>query len=112
VTNSDRRPVTGFGDIHFHGDNSRLNVNSHDNSTNIVSERNQNLFMEMRHTAQKIGDEYTRNEIIGSIDELEKAQGQRGWTHAYERFIGLAAAHITLFTPFLSKLMHIATCLL
>ena len=113
VTNADRRPVTGFrGDIHFHGHNSRMNVNSTDNSMNTVSERNKNLFMEMRQTAEKIGDETRRTEIMNSIDELEKTQGQDGWAHAYEKFVGLLADHITLFGPFLSKLMHIATGLL
>ena len=112
VTNDHRRPVTGFGSIHLYGHNSRVNVNSSDNSRNTVSEKNQNLFMEMRQTAEKIGDENTRNEIISSIDELEETQGQGGWTHAYERFVGLLADHITLFAPFLPKLMHIATGLL
>lgn len=112
VTNNQRRPVTRFGNVHFHGDNSRLNVNTIDNSTNTVSQRNQNLFVEMRQTAEKIGDENTRNKIINSIDELEKTQGQGEWTHAYERFVSLLADHITLFAPFLPKLMHIATGLL
>jgi hypothetical protein len=112
VTNSHRRPVAGFGNVHFYGDNSRVNVNSNDNSTNTVSHRNESLFMEMRQTAQKIGDENTRNEVISSIEELERTQGQSGWTHAYERFVGLVADHITIFAPFLPKLMHIATGLL
>jgi hypothetical protein len=106
------RPVAGFRDVHLHGDNSRLNVNSTDNSTNVISQRNQSLFVEMRQTARQIGDEGVRDEIIGSIDELEKTQGQGGWTHAYERFVQLAAAHMTLFAPFLPALMHIATGLL
>ncbi|MGA9972670.1 MAG: hypothetical protein WBQ07_20215 [Candidatus Acidiferrales bacterium] len=112
ITNTDSRAVAGFRDVHFHGHNSRVNVNSSDNSTNTVSERNKNLFIDMRQAAQKIENEIARNEVINSIDELQENQGRGGWTHAYEKFINLAAAHMTLFTPFLGKLMHIATGLL
>jgi hypothetical protein len=112
ITNEQTRAVAGFRDVHFHGHNSRLNVNSTDRSANSVSERNKHLFMEMRQTAQKIGDDNARNEIVNSIDELEKSEGQGGWTLAYERFVGLLADHITLFAPFLPQLMHIATSLL
>jgi len=105
MTNSPRRPPS-FGDIHVHGPNSRVNVNSTDNSTNTVLSHD--LFVEMRQTAQKIGDDNTRIEIIGSIDDLEKAQGQGGWVNAYQRFVAVAADHMTLFGPFLSPLMQIA----
>lgn len=109
VTNSDRRPVSGFRDVHFHGDNSRLNVSSTDNSTNIVSQKNHGLFLQMREVAEKgIADEAKRSEIVGHIAELENTQGKDGFLHAYERFIGLAADHMTLFAPFLPMLMHIA----
>ena len=37
ATNADRRPTTLPHTVHFHGDNSRLNINSADNSTNVVS---------------------------------------------------------------------------
>jgi hypothetical protein len=112
ITNADRRPVAGFRDVHMYGHNSRLNLNSTDNSTNTVLERNKNFFADMRQSAQQIENESTRNEVVKSIDELEKNQGQGGWTHAYEKFIGLVADHMTIFLPFLPKLMHIATGLL
>jgi hypothetical protein len=108
ITNTDTRPIAGFGDVHFHGHNSRLNVNTTDNSTNVASERNQGLFLEMREAAKTITDESKRDEIIRHIGELEKTQGQGSFLHAYERFVAVLADHVTLFTPFLPALMHIA----
>ena len=62
-------------DVHFHGDNSRLNVRSTDNSVNFVSVSNEQLFVHLREKARSIADDFERNNIVTRLDELEKAQG-------------------------------------
>jgi hypothetical protein len=88
--------------IHLHGDHSRINVNSTDNSTNIVSESR--VFLEMRETAAAVPDEADRAHIVAAVGELEKAQGSVGFFPAYQTFIEVAANHMTLFAPFLPAL--------
>ena len=90
--------------IHFHGDNARLNVNSTDNSTNIASIANEQLFVQMQDTARSISNETERNEIVARLHELEKARGSGGFLQAYQNFMASAANHMTLFAPFLPML--------
>ena len=87
--------------IHFHGDNARLNVNSTDNSTNIASIANEQLFIRMQETARSISDETERTEIVARLHELEKARGSGGFLQAYQNFMASAANHMTVFAPFL-----------
>jgi hypothetical protein len=62
-------------DVHFHGDNSRPNVSSTDNSINFVSVSNEQLFVHLREKARSISDDSERNDIVTRLDELQKAQG-------------------------------------
>jgi len=61
--------------VHFHSDNSRLNVSSTDNSTNIVSVSSEQLLVHLREKARSITDDTERNHIVTRLDELQKAQG-------------------------------------
>lgn len=103
MTNS---PQSGHS-IHLHGDHSRINVNSIDNSTNVASESNTVLFTEMRERASAIDNVTEREEIIARVGDLEKAQGSSGFFEAYQKFVAAVANHITLFAPFLPALAHL-----
>jgi hypothetical protein len=59
----------------FHGGNFRLNASSTDNSTNVVSVSNEQLFVHLREKARSITDVAERNEIVTRLDKLQKAQG-------------------------------------
>jgi hypothetical protein len=61
--------------IHFHCDNSRLNVSIPDNSINFVSVSSEQLFVHLREKARLITDDTERNDIVTRLDELQKAQG-------------------------------------
>lgn len=104
-------PMTNFPQsahsIHLHGDHSRINVNSVDNSTNLISESNTVLFARMREQATAIEDATDREDIVARVAELEKAQGSSGFFHAYQNFIASAANHMTLFAPFLPALAEL-----
>ncbi|PYT96383.1 MAG: hypothetical protein DMG36_00555 [Acidobacteria bacterium] len=104
------RPSTKLAEnIHFHGDNARFNVNSSDNSTNIASVTNEQLFVQMQEAARSIKDENERNEIGCRLHQLEKARGTGGFLQAYQNFMASAANHMTVFAPFLPMLAQMLT---
>jgi hypothetical protein len=90
--------------IHMHGPNARINVNSTDNSTNIASASNEQLFVRLRETANTITDESPRTQILARLDDLERAKGSGGFLSAYQTFIGAVADHMTIFSPFIPAL--------
>ena len=103
---SDVPPSQSSQNIHLHGDHSRVNVNSIDNSTNVTSESNTVLFARMREQATAIDNTVEREAILGRVVALEKAQGSSGFFQAYQHFIEAAANYMTLFAPFLPALAH------
>jgi len=90
--------------FHLHGPNSRVNMNSTDNSLNVASVSNDKTFVQMREAAQTIGDELEREKILSHIAELESAKGSKGFLSAYQTFMGVIADHMTVFAPFLPVL--------
>ena len=92
---------------HFHGDNSRLNVKSIDNSTNIATTSNDQLFVQMQEKAKSITNEIERKETLARLDEMEKTRGTGKFMQAYQCFIASAANHMTLFAPFLPLLSQL-----
>jgi hypothetical protein len=61
--------------VHFHGGNLRLNANSTDNSTNVVSVSNKQRFVNLQEKAGSIRDLAERHDIVTGLDKLQKAQG-------------------------------------
>jgi len=83
--------------IHFHGPNARLNVDSIDSSTNTVSMSKDRIFVDLREQAKSIADEAARADILTRIDDLESTQGTGGFLAAYQSFMATASNHITVF---------------
>jgi hypothetical protein len=109
ITNAEEGTTKLAQNIHLHGDNPRINVNSTDNSTNIASTSYDLLFVQMKEKACTITDEDDRKAIVERLDELEKAQGSAGFMRAYQNFIASAANHVTVFAPFLPALAQMLT---
>lgn len=85
------------------GPNSRVNLNSTDNSTNIA--HTGDVFGDMRNAIQTgVADPARRAEILSAIDEAEKAKGTSGFLSAYQKVVSAAADHIGLLGPFLPTL--------
>lgn len=106
------RPQTESGKTtiyNLHGANSRVNIGSHDASTNIVNVTEQTLFAEMQRVAAEIADPDQRNVITEAVKELEAARGTPQFVARYQSFIAAAANHMTLFTPFLPALTNLLT---
>lgn len=85
------------------GPNSRVNLNSTDNSTNISYSGD--VFGDMRNAIQTgVADPAKRCEIIAAIDEAEQAKGGPKFLSAYQKVVGVAADHLGLLGPFLPAL--------
>jgi hypothetical protein len=98
----------GNFNIRVSGNNSRVNVGSTDNSTNVVT--NNKLFSDVRHTiASGVSDEASRIALNGALAELEHAQSKDTFAKAYQNFIALAADHIAVLTPFLPAITQLLT---
>src|SRR5271157_2116483 len=95
--------------IHLHGHNPRINVNSTDNSVNIASVSNDKTFVQMREATQSISDVPEREKILSHIGELENARGSSGFLSAYQTFMAVIADHMTVFAPFLPALAQMLT---
>jgi hypothetical protein len=96
---------------HLNGHNSRINVNSTDNSVNTTSVSNDQMFVQMRQAAEAISDESARATIISRLDALENAKGTTGFLPAYQKFMASIADHITVFSLFLPALAQLLTSL-
>jgi hypothetical protein len=81
--------------IHLHGLNSLINLNGTDNSTNITSTSNDQVFVHMRETAQFFANELERANIVSRLDELVSTRGTAGFVVAYQNFVATAANHMT-----------------
>src|SRR5260370_2166777 len=87
---------------HLHGHNSRLNIQSTDNSTNIVNLTSNELFLQLREQLSEALDGNAKKEVLERLDELEKAQNTPRFGLSYTRFMAVAADHWTLIAPLIS----------
>jgi hypothetical protein len=89
---------------HLTGDNARVNVNSTDQSTNVVTRTSEQIFADLRAQLNSIARPEERTEVLSRLDELERAQGSPSFAQKYTEFIGAAANHMTLLAPFIPVL--------
>lgn len=87
------------------GPNSRNNVNSTDNSTNVVHQGVP--FAELRKAIESGIEEGTkRAAILETLASLEAAPDRESASTRYQQFIAAAADYMTLIGPFLPALGH------
>lgn len=86
------------------GPNARVNINSQDSSTNIVTVTPQNVIAELRKaiTAQMSGAQ--RDELVAKLDEMSAAKDKDTKLARYQQFIALAANITTIVGPYLPAL--------
>ncbi len=90
--------------IHVAGPNSRVNINSSDSSTNVVSQSR--LFQDIRTaiTAQ-VAEEQDKAMLLSKIDALEAAGSDNAaFLQRYQDLMANAANHMTVLAPFLPML--------
>ena len=87
------------------GENSRVNVNSNDNSTNQVNNAPEELFETIREVLSKeIKSADEREKLIHLTNQLESAQGTTSFIEKYKNFMSSASDHMSVLSPFLPAL--------
>jgi hypothetical protein len=90
---------------HVEGDNSRVNVNSNDNSVNVVTKKRDEIFTELRQQVESgVQEGNERTAILEKLTALEQAQGSRSFAERYSDFIAVAANHMAVIGPFIPAL--------
>lgn len=91
---------TSVNDINISGNNSKVNINSIDNSINLF----QIPFDEIYERLNEIEDETVRNESIKCLKELEESNDSETYKNKYVKFISTLADHVAIIAPFLPLL--------
>jgi hypothetical protein len=87
------------------GPNARNNINSTDNSTNMVHERLP--FTELRNAIQSgMSNEVERAVLLEKLSALETAPDRESASQRFQAFVSAAADYMTLVGPFLPALGH------
>lgn len=84
------------------GENSRININSTDNSMNVINKSSDELFEEIRDIVNK--NIQNNEEIIKTINEMEKNKDKDSFMDSYQKFISSMSNHMTLIAPFIPAL--------
>lgn len=92
----------------LHGTHSRVNIQSHDESTNVQTVSRDDLFSGLRDSfMQEVEDEDMKHELIQKVAELEQAVETHEFTDKYKEFMALAADHVSTMSPFLPALAQL-----
>lgn len=92
------------------GPNARVNVQSTDASTNIVTIAPTQLFKQLATViTEKVHVEEERNRLLERLKELAEAETADSYLAAYPEFIASAANHMTILAPFLPALAQLAS---
>lgn len=90
------------------GPNARINIESTDLSTNVVSVDSAALFASLRVTIKKsIPDSTLATTLVERVDGMEAAVGTSRFAERYKEFIAVTADHIGVFGPFLPALTQL-----
>ena len=90
------------------GPNARVNIQSSDSSTNVVSVESADLFDNLREAIQKSSlDSTIARQLIQNVSAMQSAVGTKTFGERYKEFIAVAADHMTLVAPFLPALTQL-----
>lgn len=88
------------------GPNSRVNINSTDNSVNINSNQSL-LFEEIRGALESIKEKEVQERSLLILEELKKTQNTPNYLSNYQSFIATLSNHMTLIAPFIPALTQL-----
>ena len=93
--------------FHVSGPNSRVNVNSHDQSHNTVIA--DNAFVELKTKIKSdVSDAEEQSCLLAAIEKMQNHLDDRtAFAAAYQKFIASAANHMTLIAPFLPAITNL-----
>ncbi|MEK3995645.1 hypothetical protein MKY29_12890 [Psychrobacillus sp. FSL K6-2365] len=93
---------------HFYGPNSRMNVGSTDNSTNINNVNHGSVFDELRAAiTEGIHSKDDSRVLLELVDRMEETQGTPSFIEKYKNFMETAATHISVISPILPALTQL-----
>jgi len=88
--------VSGYG---------RVNVNSTDNSVNVITVSQDQIFEKLKHEiTAEIPPGEEQKKIMERLSALEAAQNSSSFAERYAELISVAANHMVLLAPFLPAL--------
>ncbi len=94
------------------GDNARINIQSQDQSINVIDKSATELFDDLRRCIEtKFAAGSMQTDLLESVDSMEQADSKSSFMTAYSDFVGLAADHMTVLEPFLVALLQFAQSL-
>ena len=83
----------------------RVNLNSIDNSNNVISTQAHEVFQRTRDLLEAgVEDNGERAVLLQSVDEMEAAHQTHDFVAKYKNFMGLVANHVTVLAPVLPAL--------
>lgn len=88
------------------GNNSRININSPDSSTNVIidSINETNVFEKLRENIDLNCSKEEKQNLISQIDELERTKGTHEYTKVFKSFIQSAKDCMETINPFILAL--------
>ena len=85
--------------------NARVNLNSVDNSSNIINIQARETFQKTRHLIEtSVEDFEQRDLLLQSVDDMEAAHQSVDFVARYKQFMGLAADHMSVLAPIVPML--------
>lgn len=94
----------------LHGNNNRVNIHSNDHSHNSVGIEPSDLFTRIDETlAASVSNAEQLASLRATLADMQAQQGQPSFAEYYVRFMGLAADHLGVLTPFLPALAQLIT---
>jgi hypothetical protein len=85
------------------GNNTRVNIASRDQSTNVVVEGD--VFGDLAAALRSgVSDGEKLNQLLAAVDDMRREQNKPGFAIAYQKFVSICADHIGIVTPFLPPL--------
>ena len=102
---SDRSGEPGVSVYVAGSPHTRVDLNSVDNSNNVISIQAHEVFERTRHLLETgVEDNGERSVLLQSVNEMEAAHMTRDFVAKYKDFMGLVANHITVLIPVLPAL--------
>jgi hypothetical protein len=90
------------------GQNTRVNIQSSDSSTNVVSVESSVLFENLRQAVQQSSlDSVVAQRLVENVNAMQSSAGTKTFGERYKEFIAVAADHMTLIAPFLPALTQL-----
>jgi len=100
-------PITNY---YVQGENARVNVNSSDNSVNVVMESEEEFFGTLQQRIESgVPEGSERRKILDALIVLRESHGKPSFAQRYTDFMAAAANHITVIVPFipaLTEMLH------